>query len=101
MVIKYDNKQIYKKIPDHLMINLKLNEGRMWKKSDGLFIVQYNRDKEKQQFKYQLEEHKDMLSGTIKKCEVLFPMPKIELKIEEVARALEKLKRESNHHQID
>ena len=30
----------------------------------------------------------DMLSGTIKKCEVLFPMPRIELKIEEVARAL-------------
>ena len=35
----------------------------------------------------------DMLSGTIKKCEVLFPMPRIELTIEEVARALEKLKK--------
>ena len=59
------------------MINLKLNEGRMWKRSDGMYIVQYNRDKEKQQFKYQLEEHMDMLSGKIKKCEVLFPMPRI------------------------
>ena len=35
----------------------------------------------------------DMLSGTIKKCEVLFPMPGIGLKIEEVARALEKSKK--------
>ena len=60
MVIEYDNKQIYKKIPDHLMINLKLNEGRMWKRSDGMYIVQYNRDKEKQQFKYQLEEHMEL-----------------------------------------
>ena len=40
MVIEYDNKQIYKKIPDHLMINLKLNEGRMSKRSDGMYIVQ-------------------------------------------------------------
>ena len=52
-----------------------------------------NLNKEKQQFKYQLEEHMDMLSGKIKKCEVLFPMPRIELKVEEVARALEKLKK--------
>ena len=57
-----------------------------------MYIVQYNRDKETQQFKYQLEENMDMLSGTIKKCEVLFQMPSIELKIEEVARASEKLK---------
>ena len=35
----------------------------------------------------------DKLSGTIKKCEVLFRMPRIKLKIEEVARAFEKLKK--------
>ena len=45
-----------------------------------MFVVQYNRDKERQ-FKYQLEEHMDMMSGTIKKCEILFPMPRIEIKI--------------------
>ena len=45
MVIEYDNMRVYKKIPEHLMRDLKLSEGRMWR-SDGMFVVQYNRDKE-------------------------------------------------------
>ena len=92
MVIVYDNMRVYKKIPDHQMGDLKLSERRMWRRSDGMFVVQYNRDKERQQFKYQLEEHMDMMSGTIKKCEILFPMPKIEIKIKEVVEALERIK---------
>ena len=50
-------------------------------------------DKERQQFKYQLEEHMDMMSGTIKKCEILFPMPRKEIKIKEVAEALGRIKK--------
>ena len=50
MVIEYNNMQIYKKIPAHLMINLKLDEGKMWKSSDGMCVVQYNREREKQTF---------------------------------------------------
>ena len=62
MVIEYDNMRIYKKIPVHLMRALKMSEGRMWRRSDGMFVVQYNRDKERQQLKYQLEEHIDMMT---------------------------------------
>ena len=47
MVIEYDNMMVYKKIPDHLMRDLKLSEGRMWRRSDEMFVVQYNRDKER------------------------------------------------------
>ena len=43
MVIEYNNMQIYKKIPAHLMINLKLDEGKIWKISDGMFVVEYNK----------------------------------------------------------
>ena len=93
MVIEYDNMRVYKKIPDHLMRDLKLSERRMWKRSDGMFVVQYNRDKERQQFKYLLEEHMDMMSGAIKKCEILFPMPKMEIKIKEVVEALGRIKK--------
>ena len=50
-------------------------------------------DKERQQFKYQLEEHMNMMSGTIKKCEILFPMPRIEIKIKEVVEALGRIKK--------
>ena len=32
MVIEYNNMQIYKKIPAHLMINMKLEDGKMWKR---------------------------------------------------------------------
>ena len=65
MVIEYDNMRVYKKIPDHLMRDLKKSEGRMWRRSDGMFVVQYNRDKERQQGKYQFEEHMGMMSGII------------------------------------
>ena len=44
MIIEYDNTRVYKKIQDHLMRDLKLSEGRMWRRSDGMFVVQYNRD---------------------------------------------------------
>ena len=43
---RVDNMRVYKKIPDHLMRDLKLSERRMWRRSDGMFVVQYNRDKE-------------------------------------------------------
>ena len=66
MVTEYDNMMVYKKILDHLMKDLKMSERRMWRRSDGMFVVQYNRDKDRQQFKYQREEHMDMMSGTIK-----------------------------------
>ena len=59
--------QIYKNISTHLMINLKLEEGKMWKRSDGMFVVQYNREREKQTFNCKMEEHMDMLSGNINK----------------------------------
>ena len=32
IVIEYNNMQIYKKLPAHLMINLKLDESKMWKR---------------------------------------------------------------------
>ena len=35
-VIEYNNMQTYKKIPTHLMMNLRWTEGRMWKRSDGM-----------------------------------------------------------------
>ena len=75
MVREYNNMRVYKKIKNHLMRDLKLSKGRMWRRSDGMFVVQYNRDKERQQFKCQLEEHIDMMNSTIKKCEILFTMP--------------------------
>ena len=40
MVTEYDNMRVYKKIPDHVMRDLKLSEGRMWRRSDGMFVVQ-------------------------------------------------------------
>ena len=45
MVIDYDNMRVYKKILDHLMRDLKLSERRMWRRSDGMCVVQHNRDK--------------------------------------------------------
>ena len=45
MVVEYNNMRVYMKIPHHLMRDLKLTEGRMWRRSDGMFVVQYNRDK--------------------------------------------------------
>ena len=47
------------------MRDLKKNEGRMWRRSDGMLVVQYNRDKERQQCKYQFEEHMGIMSGII------------------------------------
>ena len=35
----------------------------------------------------------DMMSGTIKKCEILFPMPRIEIKIKEIVEASERIKK--------
>ena len=64
MTIEHNNRQVYERIPDHLMVNLKLEEGRMWRGRDGKFVVQYNRGREKQTFS-RMEEHMDMLSGTI------------------------------------
>ena len=59
MVIEYNNMRVYEKIPNHLMRDLQMSEGRMWSRSDGMFVVQYNGDKEGQLIKYQLEEHMD------------------------------------------
>ena len=99
IVIEYNNMQIYKKILAHLMINLKLDEGRMWKRSDGMFVIQYYREKEMQTFNYKMEEHMDMLSGSINKTEVMYPMPKIMLRVDEVRGALGR--RENNLDQIN
>ena len=60
MVIEYNNMQRYKKIPAHLMINLKLAEGKMWKRSDGMFVVPHNRERKKQTFNCKMEEHMDI-----------------------------------------
>ena len=90
MVIEYNNMQIYKKIPVHLMINQKLDDYRMWKRSDGMFVVQYNREIEKQTFSCKIEEHMDMRSGNINMTEVMYPMPKIMLGVDEVKGALGK-----------
>ena len=60
MTIEYNNRQVYERIPDPLMINRKLEEGRMWRGRDGRFVVQYNRGREKQIFSYRMEEHMDM-----------------------------------------
>ena len=68
-IIEYNNRQVYERIPDHLMINLKLEEGGMWRGRDGRFVVQYNRGREKQTFNYRMKEHMDMLSGTIDRSE--------------------------------
>ena len=93
MVIEYNNMQIYKKIPTHLMINLKLEEGKMWKRCDGMFVMQYNRERKKHTFNCKKEEHMDMLSGNINKTEVIYPMPKIVLDVDDVRRALGKVKK--------
>ena len=93
IIIEYNNIQIYKKIPAHLMINLKLEEGKMWKRSDGMFVVQYNREREKQTFNCKMEEHMDMLSGNIKKTEIMYPMIKIMLGVDEVGGALGRVKK--------
>ena len=45
MVIEHNNMQIYKTIPAHLMTHLKLDEARMLERSDGMFVVQCNREK--------------------------------------------------------
>ena len=45
MVIEHNNMQIYKTIPAHLMTYLKLDEDRMLERSNGMFVVQYNRVK--------------------------------------------------------
>ena len=42
----------------------------------------------------------DMMSGTIKNCEILFPMPRIEIKIKEVVEALGRIKKGNNQGQI-
>ena len=41
MVIEYNIviMRVYKKIPDHLMRDLKLSEGTMWRRSDGMFVA--------------------------------------------------------------
>ena len=96
MVIEYNNMQIYKNIPAHLMINIKLEEmwmWKMWKRSDGMFVVQYNRGREKQTFNCKMEEHMDKLSGNTNKTEVMYPMPKIVLDVDDVRRALGKVKK--------
>ena len=36
-------------------------------RGDGMFVVQYNREREKQTFNCKMEEHMDMLSGNINK----------------------------------
>ena len=91
MVIEYNNMQMYKKIPAHLMINLKLDEGKMWKRSDGryvsclwCYIIDNLRLREKQTFNCKMEEHMDILSGNINKTVVMYPMPKIMLVVDEV-----------------
>ena len=93
MVIEYNNMQIYKKIPAYLMINLKLDEGKMWKRSDVMFVVQYNREREKQTFNCEMEEHMDMLSGNINKTEVMYRISKIMLGMDEVTGALGRMKK--------
>ena len=35
----------------------------------------------------------DMMSGTVKMCEILFPMPRTEVKIEKVQKALGRIKK--------
>ena len=75
------------------MINLKLEEGKMWKRSDGMFELQYNKEREKQTFNCKMEEHMDMLSGNINKTEVMYPMPKIVLDMDDVRRALGKVQK--------
>ena len=87
--------QICKNIYAHVMINLKLNESRMWKRSDGMFVFQHNREKEKQTFNYKMEEHIDIgqASGCINKTEVMYPMPKMMLGVDEVRGALGRVKK--------
>ena len=75
------------------MINLKLDEGKMWKRSHGMLVVQYNNDREKQTFNCEMEEHMDMLSGNINKIEVMYPMPNIMLGVDEVRGALGRVKK--------
>ena len=60
-----------------------------------MFIVRLNREKERQQFKYQLDclrntwTKLDMMCGEIKKGEILFPFLQLmKLKIKEVEKAL-------------
>ena len=93
MVIEYNDMHIYKNIPAYLMINLKLDVGKLWKRNDGMFVVQYNREMEKQTFNFKMEEHMDMLSGNIKKTEILYPMIKIMLGVDEVRGALRRVKK--------
>ena len=61
------------------MINQKLEEGKIWKRSNGMFVVQY-KEREKQTFNCKMEEHMDMRSRNINKTEVIYPMPKISVR---------------------
>ena len=55
--------------------DISVTEGKMWKRIDGMFVVQYNRERENQTFNCKMEEHMDMLSGNINKTEVIYPLP--------------------------
>ena len=43
MSIEYGNVEIYRKIPEHLMRNLDIDQGRMWRR-DGKYVVEYRRE---------------------------------------------------------
>ena len=65
MTIRYNNTDIYERVPEHLMRDLDVQQGRMWKRRDGRFVVQCNREVVKQSFASNTEEHTDVLSGRI------------------------------------
>ena len=44
MTIKYNNTEIYERVPEHLMRNPDIQQARMWNRRDVRFVVQYNRE---------------------------------------------------------
>ena len=92
VTIRYNNTEIYERLLEHLMGDLDVQQGRMWKRRDGRFVVKYNREIVKQTFESNMEEHMDALSGRIGN-ETRYPMRTVVFAKDEIRSALGAIKR--------
>ena len=91
MTIRYNNTEIHERVPEHLMRDLDVRQGRMWKRRDGRFVVQYNREVVRQTFASNMEEHIDVLSGRMGN-ETRYPMRRVVFTEDEIRSALGAIK---------
>ena len=57
--------KIYENIPKHLMRNLGIGKGRMWRRRNVKYVVEHRREVVKQTFMRHMEENIDMVIGKI------------------------------------